>query len=114
MQPQIIYIAVAVIVLVLLVAVVVLKAKGKLGSRRQPATRKQVAITFGATLILAVLWIYFDLTPALLPVLTVPIWLPLLTNQETEPSRPRWVFVALASLGVGVLAAITLYLFLRG
>ena len=107
--PVLIGIAIAVLAVVLVV-----KARGYPLVQRRFPTRAQVAISAIVTIALVVLWLYFELSPALLPLLILIQWIPFWSRPGQEAPRTRLLLVLVVGLTVAVVVATGMFWLMRG
>lgn len=69
-------------------------------------TRGRIAVYLPLTLLIGALWLTFDLSVAILPAVTLPIWATLFADQQYSEQQQRRLGVAL--LIAGVLFLVTL------
>ena len=86
---------IAVLALAILGALLFLRAKGWPIAERRFPRRIQLAIPLGTSVVLVALWVIFDLSPAILPVLIVVQWIPLLSRQEPDAPKSGLILILL-------------------
>ena len=75
-----------------------LRARSSPVAERRFSRRTQLAISSGTAVVLVVLWLRFNLSPAILPALIVVQWLPLLSRRDLVAPKSKLTLIALAGL----------------
>lgn len=103
-----IFIGIAVLVLAFGI-IQYLRTRGTPVAERRFSRRTQLAISSGTTVVLVVLWLIFNLSPAILPALIVVQWIPLLSRREPKVPKSKLILIAVAGLTVLLMLGTTVF-----
>ena len=99
-----ILIGIAVLGLVVLGISLVLKARGTLLVGFRYGRRIHFGAAIGVTILVIVLWLFYDLPIVIIPALIIPTWITLFVRKESPPPKVR-LMIPLA-VGLAVLLAV--------
>ena len=97
-------IGIAILALAILGLLRFMEARGSHMVERPIRRPTHLVFAVGSTAVLVTLWVIFDLSKAILPVLIVTQWLPFLSSREPKSLQPRLILIPV----VGLIVLLTL------